>query len=123
LFETHPEVQEVFMPFREVDPSDLKFSKELRAHALRVMGIVQKVVARIRDAEKCEQLLQELGKKHVSYGAKVNYVDLVGPQFIYAIKPSLESKWNEEVEVAWHLLFKFIAFHMKTSMIENANSG
>ncbi|RWS29796.1 neuroglobin-like protein [Leptotrombidium deliense] len=116
LFETHPEVQEVFMPFREIDKNDLKFSKELRAHALRVMGIVQKVVARIQDSEKCEQLLRDLGKKHIVYGAKVDYVDLVGPQFIYAIKPSLESVWNEEVEQSWNTLFKFIAFVMKKAM-------
>ncbi|RWS01120.1 neuroglobin-like protein, partial [Dinothrombium tinctorium] len=74
LFETHPDVQQVFLPFKSLLKEDLKYSKELRAHALRVMGYIQKVVARLHDPQKCEQLLAELGKRHVSYGAKVEYI-------------------------------------------------
>ncbi|KAJ9575258.1 hypothetical protein L9F63_025791, partial [Diploptera punctata] len=52
LFETHPDVQQVFMPFKEIELEDLKLSKELRAHALRVMAFVQKAVARLHEPEK-----------------------------------------------------------------------
>ncbi|GFG36275.1 hypothetical protein Cfor_00807, partial [Coptotermes formosanus] len=75
LFETHPDVQQVFMPFKGIELEDLKHSKQLRAHALRVMAFVQKAVARLYEPEKLETLLQELGKKHYSYGAKQKYVD------------------------------------------------
>lgn len=76
LFETHPDVQDVFLPFRGISREDLKYSKELRSHALRVMGSIQKVVARIHEPEKCKQLLNELGKKHKNYGAKAEYVSV-----------------------------------------------
>ncbi|GIY43895.1 hypothetical protein CEXT_296311 [Caerostris extrusa] len=39
------------------------------------MGFVQKVVARFEEPDKSEALLQELGKNHVMYGAKMDYVD------------------------------------------------
>jgi hypothetical protein len=42
----------------------------------RVMAFVQKAVARLYEPEKLETLLQELGKKHYSYGAKQKYVDV-----------------------------------------------
>ena len=42
----------------------------------RVMAFVQKAVARLYEPEKLETLLQELGKKHYSYGAKQRYVDV-----------------------------------------------
>ncbi|KAL0267060.1 UNVERIFIED_CONTAM: hypothetical protein PYX00_009428 [Menopon gallinae] len=116
LFETHPDVQQSFMSFNGVDIEDLKHSKQLRAHALRVMAFVQKAVARLHEPEKLETLLKELGKKHVSYGAKQKYVELVGPQFILAIKPSLEKQWDDELHEAWTHLFKIIEYVMVSSM-------
>lgn len=40
------------------------------------MAFVQKAVARLHEPEKLETLLKELGKKHVSYGAKQKYVEV-----------------------------------------------
>jgi hypothetical protein len=40
------------------------------------MAFVQKAVARLHEPEKLEALLQELGKKHFTYGAKQKYVDV-----------------------------------------------
>ncbi|XP_075225764.1 globin CTT-Y-like [Lycorma delicatula] len=117
LFETHPDVQQVFMPFSGIELEDLKHSKQLRAHALRVMAFVQKAVARLDEPEKLDTLLKELGKKHYTYGAKHKYVDLIGPQFIQAIKPSLEEKWNEDVHEAWTALFFHMGSIMKAEMI------
>ncbi|XP_024086038.1 cytoglobin-2-like, partial [Cimex lectularius] len=123
LFETHPDVQQVFMPFNGIELEDLKHSKQLRAHALRVMAFVQKAIARLHEPEKLEQLLKELGKKHHGYKAKVQYVDLVGPQFIQAIQPSLDSEWTEEVADAWKLLFAHVGYIMKGAMIEAAEEA
>nr|CAD7260264.1 unnamed protein product [Timema shepardi] len=106
------------MPFSGIELEDLKYSKQLRAHALRVMAFVQKAVARLHEPEKLEKLLQELGKKHYSYGAKEKYVDLIGPQFIQAIQPSLDSQWTPELHEAWAQLFKFMAYIMKTNITE-----
>lgn len=116
LFETHPDVQEVFMPFSGLQIDDLKHSKQLRAHALRVMAFVQKAVARLHEPEKLDALIRELGKKHFSYGAKQNYIDLIGPQFIQAIQPSLEATWSEEQHAAWTSLFNYMGGIMKYEM-------
>uniref|UniRef100_T1IE76 Globin domain-containing protein n=1 Tax=Rhodnius prolixus TaxID=13249 RepID=T1IE76_RHOPR len=64
---------------------------------IMVMAFVQKAVARLHEPEKLDQLLKELGKKHYGYKAKAKYVDLVGPQFIQAIQPSLQNEWSPEV--------------------------
>ncbi|XP_013782719.2 cytoglobin-2-like [Limulus polyphemus] len=119
LFETHPDVQEVFMPFKGLSGNDLRYSRELRAHAFRVMGVVQKVITRLNEEEKLDQLLTDLGKKHARYGAKPQYIDLIGPQFVHAIKPSLEDHWTTEMEEAWCQLFRYIAWVMKAAMVEH----
>lgn len=43
---------------------------------------------------------------------------LIGPQFIQAIQPSLEDRWTDELHEAWIHLFKYMAYVMKTSMGE-----
>lgn len=42
----------------------------------RVMGFVQKVVARLDEKEKLDKLLEELGKAHFYYGAPKKYIDV-----------------------------------------------
>ncbi|XP_042206135.1 leghemoglobin 49-like, partial [Homarus americanus] len=116
LFETHPDVQEVFTPFRGLPMEEVQQSKELRSHALRVMGFVEKAVRRLDQPEKLVPLIQECGRNHCHYGAQVQHIELVGPQFLQAIKPALEDQWTEEVEVAWGLLMMNIAYVMKTAM-------
>ncbi|KAG8179367.1 hypothetical protein JTE90_016542 [Oedothorax gibbosus] len=119
LFETHPDVQDVFMPFKGLSKEELRLSEELRAHGLRVMGFVQKVVARLEEPEKADNLLRELGKNHVMYGARRAYVDLIGPQFVYAVKPSMTDHWSDEIEESWLQLFRYMAFVMKKAMLES----
>ncbi|XP_059474560.1 cytoglobin-2-like [Neocloeon triangulifer] len=116
LFETHPDVQETFLPFNGVALEELSQSKQLKAHALRVMAFVQKAIARIHEPEKLEALLRDLGQKHYFYGAKPNYVDLIGPQFIKAIRPGLEEKWTEELQEAWLQLFRYMSCIMKVAI-------
>ncbi|VVC42493.1 Globin,Globin-like [Cinara cedri] len=81
-----------------------------------VMAFVQKAVARLYEPDKLETLLRDLGKKHYHYGAKQKYVDLIGPQFIIAIQPSLVDRWTEEIHLAWTSLFLNMAYIMKGSM-------
>ncbi|CAC5368102.1 uncharacterized protein LOC127738201 [Mytilus californianus] len=116
LFETHPDVQEVFMPFKGMTKEDLQYSNQLKTHALRVMGTVDKCLARIDDKKKVQEMLHDLGSRHAMYNAKVDYIDLIGPQFIWAIQPALKEQWNSEVEEAWSDLFKLISQLMKTAM-------
>ncbi|XP_070000482.1 uncharacterized protein glob1 [Penaeus vannamei] len=123
LFETHPDVQEVFIPFRGLPMEEVQQSKELRAHALRVMGFMEKAVRRLDQPDKLVPLIQECGRNHCRYGAQVQHVELVGPEFIRAIRPALEGEWTPEVEMAWALLLQNIAYVMKEAMKEAIREG
>ncbi|KAK7493420.1 hypothetical protein BaRGS_00015320, partial [Batillaria attramentaria] len=116
LFETNPEVQSVFLPFKGKTQQDLEDSAKLKSHALRVMGTVEKCLDNIDDPAKLQKMLHDLGARHVMYNAKVDYMDLIGPQFIWAIEPVLGDQWTHEVEQAWSDLFKFISHIMKEAM-------
>jgi hemoglobin-like flavoprotein len=55
---------------------------------------------------------------HIVTQCTVPLFQLIGPQFIQAIKPSLEDRWTDELHEAWLHLFKYIAYVLKTSMAE-----
>ncbi len=76
LFESRPEAKQLFVPFRHLSSEDMKHSTLLRAHALRVMGTVEKCLARIEEPEKLDELLHTLGRKHSSYNVKSEFVDV-----------------------------------------------
>ena len=76
LFETHPEVQSVFVPFKGKSQEDLADSAQLKSHALRVMGTVEKSLDSIGDLDSLQKTLHELGAKHIMYNAKVDYIDV-----------------------------------------------
>lgn len=116
LFETHPEVQDVFMSFRTKNTSDLEYNHILRAHALRVMGTVDKCIFRLDNRDKLRDLMMDLGIRHQNYSVKIEYIDLMGPQFISSIKPHLENMWTEEHERAWENLFQLMCYYMKKGM-------
>ncbi|CAG5127650.1 unnamed protein product [Candidula unifasciata] len=116
LFE-EPEIKGTFLSFRDKTVEELKASTALRSHVLRVMGAVEKVVARLDNEEKMVALLHDLGQRHVVYNARPEFLDLVGPQFNSAIQPAMGDKWTPEVEQAWADLFRYITHVMKETMI------
>ncbi|XP_029427610.1 neuroglobin-like [Rhinatrema bivittatum] len=114
LFETHPECKDAFFLFRDIDDfQQLKMSKQLQAHGLRVMSFMEKSVARLMQEDKLEQLATELGRSHHEYSAPPKYYQYVGVQFISTVKPFLKERWTLEVEAAWESLFAYITAMMK----------
>lgn len=76
LFETHPEVHDAFMSFRAINTTELEYNAILRAHALRVMGTVDKCIYRLDNRDKLRELMTELGIRHKNYTVKVEFIDV-----------------------------------------------
>ncbi|XP_043193351.1 uncharacterized protein LOC122365837 [Amphibalanus amphitrite] len=85
------------------------------------MGFVNKIISRLDSEDKYGPMMKELGCRHVSYGAKPQYVDMMGEQFISVIRPSLieANQWNEGTEAAWRKLFQVIGYSMKMGLQEH----
>lgn len=116
LFETHPEVQDSFLPFRQLSKTDLELSAILRSHSLRVMGTVDKCIARASKPEKLRELMSALGQRHTNYNAQIDFIDMVGQQFVYAIEPHLKDAWSKEMSDAWLKLFRVMTYYMRVGM-------
>ena len=69
-------MQQIFIPFRGLTADELRNCDKLRQHGLRVMNTVDKCIARIDKPERLENILHELGHKHVTFNIKTDYLDV-----------------------------------------------
>ncbi|KAF7642398.1 hypothetical protein LDENG_00258570, partial [Lucifuga dentata] len=102
LFEAHSEIKDAFFLFRDVKNMDeLRASRDLKTHSLRVMSFIEKTVARLDQPERLDTLSEELGKSHFHYNAPPKYYAFVAQEFIGVVKPILKEQWTAEMEEAW----------------------
>ncbi|XP_077990357.1 neuroglobin-like [Glandiceps talaboti] len=121
LFDQHPETKKYFgLPGMPITEQDKQNMIRVREHGLRFMNVVRDLLTHIaeKNRPKVEQTLRELGRRHLSYEADVNLIDVFGQQFIMSIKPTLSKSWDRKIEDAWINLFRYIAFMMKQGMLD-----
>ncbi|XP_070577484.1 cytoglobin-1-like isoform X1 [Ptychodera flava] len=78
MFDNHPETKQFFGlsggPMMSEDP---KVVQKIQEHGLRFMSIARKLVANLDDPEKFDAILLDLGKRHHTYQADINLVDIL----------------------------------------------
>eukprot|EP00095_Tigriopus_kingsejongensis_P009097 snap_masked-scaffold295_size218279-processed-gene-1.5 protein:Tk09097 transcript:snap_masked-scaffold295_size218279-processed-gene-1.5-mRNA-1 annotation:"PREDICTED: cytoglobin-1-like" len=115
LFEDYPKSQEFFSHFRntpvEALKEDVRLSRALQEHAVRVMQVVEKVIGRLENMDRSNQYLLNLGKFHRHAGIPSDYFGVMGTIFCHAVRPYLEDQnaWDENIEDVWMELFGHIA--------------
>lgn len=114
VFETHPSVLRTFSSLKGLKLEDLETSHQLRHHALRAVGFVNKAINRIDNEEKLNSLILENGRHHFEYDAKPHYFELIAEQFIRTVEPTIREAdmWTDETEKAWDTLFQLIIYRM-----------
>merc|ERR1712029_1235508 len=114
LFEGYPSSQEFFVQFRGSPIQDIrdnvKMSKVLKEHAVRVFQLVEKVIGRLECLHKSKMILLRLGRFHRHVGIPSDYFGVMPNIFLHAVRPYLErvDMWNEETQDAWMNLFSHI---------------
>lgn len=116
MFESRPELMEVFSKFKGRDINELRRAGLLRQHALRVMATIDKCITRLDEPTTLRTMLRESGAHHRTYKVPSHYIQIILPHFLNAIKPHIQDHWCDELEDAWKTLFAVIIFHMKEGM-------
>jgi hypothetical protein len=76
MFESRPELMEVFSKFKGRDLLELKRAGLLRQHALRVMATIDKVITRLDEPTALITLLKESGAHHKLYKVPQDYLQV-----------------------------------------------
>ena len=88
LFRDHPEVRSLF-------PDTMAEQKQKLISALAL------TVKSLREPEKLQNVLEDLGCRHVEYGAVEAHYPAVGQTLLKALAEVAGDAWNPELEGAW----------------------
>lgn len=90
MFESYPDLKSAFGPFKHLNHHDASYEEVLRAHGVRVVNIVELVLNLWQNEEEVIQNLHELGRRHLTFSAKVEYVDVSTLESILKIQNYLQ---------------------------------
>ena len=88
LFEVAPQVRALF-------PDDMAAQKR------NLMAMLGTAVNGLTRLDAILPSVQDLGRRHVVYGAKAAHYPVVGSCLLYALERGLGDSWSEELEEAW----------------------
>jgi nitric oxide dioxygenase len=100
LFTDYPATQALFQR------SDMKKQKIMLLNALAF------TVNNLRDPEKLDQTLKDLGDRHVQYGALSEHYTLFGKSLLKTFEQYLGADWTPDTQTAWLGAYNAIAARM-----------
>ncbi|XP_045163679.2 neuroglobin-like [Mercenaria mercenaria] len=118
MFESRPELLELFSKFKGQNINELRRAGLLRQHALRVMATIDKVITRLDEPSSLIVMLREVGAHHKLYKVPPDYIQIILPHFLSAIKPHIEEHWCDDLETAWKTMFAIIIYHMSEGITQ-----
>ena len=108
MFEFEPETKKVFG--LDVDFNPTADSLKDAGHLHIAVNILQRFDASLNlmgpDYETLNEILTELGKRHVGYGVKAHYFPFMGKAIVFALKETLGNKFTAEDMAAWNEVYQ-----------------
>ncbi|MBB6463109.1 globin family protein [Flammeovirga kamogawensis] len=98
----------------ELDPS-LKplFTSDISEQGKKLMSMLAAAVNGLNNLTTLVPVVQDLGKRHVSYHVEEKHYDTVGEALLFTLKAGLGDEWTEDVEEAWTTVYVVLATTMK----------
>lgn len=105
----------------ELDP-ELKtlFKGDMDEQGRKLMQVIGVAVNGLDRLDQIVPVVQDLGKRHVSYGVEAKDYDTVGAALLWTLKQGLDSGFTPDVEEAWTVVYTLLADTMKAAAAEAA---
>lgn len=92
-----------------------------RGHGDKMIQVVGQAIDKLVDgmepSEDESQILWDMliehGRLYLGYGALPMYFDVMGTNFVIAVRQAMENEWYEALEFNWLQLFEMLSFTMK----------
>jgi hemoglobin-like flavoprotein len=95
----------------EVDPSlrPLFAKTEMTAQRGKLLQALALVVASLDRLETLVPILEQLGRRHVSYGVRKQHYQSVGSALLWTLERGLGADWTREAEEAWAQAYALVS--------------
>ncbi|NBB23288.1 hemin receptor [Runella sp. CRIBMP] len=92
------------------------FKSELKTQGIKLFQVISFTVCSLDNMDELLPLLQDLGQKHVKYGAKEQHYQYIGEALLWTLEKVLKSDFTPEIQQAWIDVYSV----MSAAMIEAA---
>ncbi len=100
LFELNPGLKPLF-------PNDMK------EQGKKLMATIQILVLSLKNFERVIPVVEDLGRRHVTYGVKEKDYDTVAEALFWTLGQGLGEAFTDEVRYAWSELYIVLSMTMK----------
>jgi nitric oxide dioxygenase len=108
----------------ELDPSLRPlFRGDMSEQGKKLMASLKIVVNSLDRLEAILPAVQELGRRHVTYGVQEAHYETVGAALLWTLQQGLGDAFTPEVKVAWATAYTVLAQTMKTAATEVVPAG
>jgi methyl-accepting chemotaxis protein len=99
-----------------LDPSVRSmFPGDMKAQEGKLISTLAFAIKNLNSPEQLFPALDELSKRHVSYGAKNQHYDTVGIALLTTLKDMLGDAFQPELENAWRSVYTILSSYMKAT--------
>lgn len=87
-------------------------------HAVRMLEMLDSVFTMLGpDTEVLEEVLRDLGGRHLSYGVRPQYFPYLGQSLVHALRQAIPEHWDDSVEDAWTQVYEELSGEIMRSML------
>ncbi|HYT60917.1 MAG TPA: globin family protein [Haliangiales bacterium] len=94
------------------------FRGDIEKQAGKLMQMLAAAIRLLDRPESLVPVLEDLGRRHVGYGARDEHYDAVGEALLWMLGESLGRHWTPAVRDAWTNLYAVVAATMKRAAAE-----
>ncbi len=94
----------------EIDPTtEPLFQGDMSEQRLKLLQTLSVVVSTLDDLPRIVPAIQNLGKRHVTYGVTADHWDSVGAALLWALEDAFGAAFTNDVREAWSSAYGLIA--------------
>lgn len=98
----------------ELDPAlESLFRGDMQEQGRKLMAMINTAVNALDRLESIVPAVQDLGRRHVTYGVKDQDYDTVGGALLWTLEAGLGDAFTPEVKAAWATVYGVLAGSMK----------
>jgi hemoglobin-like flavoprotein len=101
----------------DLDPELRKlFKVDIKEQGRKLMTVIGMAVRGLDNMAALVPVVENLGRRHVTYGVLPEHFDTVGAALLWTLKQGLGSAFTSEVETAWAETYNLLANTMKEAL-------
>ena len=99
------------------------FPLDLREQKTKLIAMLATVVANLHQLEKMMAQVEQLGRRHVTYGVTADHYAPVGEALLWTLEQGLGAEFTPSVKAAWTEAYLALSGAMKRAAAERLHCG